>query len=29
MDPGLPVHAIVAERPRDGVIGICNYVISF
>ena len=29
MDPASPVHAIVAERPGDGVIGICNYVISF
>ena len=27
MDPASPVHAIVAERPRDGVIGIANYVI--
>ena len=26
MDPDSPVHAIVAET-RDGVIGICNYVI--
>ena len=27
MDPAFPVHAIVAERPRDGVIGMANYVI--
>jgi len=27
MDPDSPVHAIVAERPGEGVIGIANYVI--
>ena len=27
MDPTSSVHAIVAERPRDGVIGMANYVI--
>ena len=27
MDPASPVHAVVAERPRDGVIGMANYVI--
>ena len=27
MDPASPVHAIVAERKGDGVIGIANYVI--
>lgn len=27
MDPASPVHAIVAERRGDGVIGIANYVI--
>jgi GNAT superfamily N-acetyltransferase len=27
MDPESPVHAIVAERPRDGVIGMANYII--
>lgn len=27
MDPGSPVHAIVAERPGDGVIGIANYIL--
>jgi GNAT superfamily N-acetyltransferase len=27
MNPASPVHAIVAERPRDGVIGMANYVI--
>jgi GNAT superfamily N-acetyltransferase len=27
MDPASPVHAIVAERPGDGVIGMANYVI--
>ena len=27
MDSGSPVHAIVAERPRDGVIGMANYII--
>ena len=27
MDPASPVHAIVAERPRDGVIGMANYII--
>lgn len=27
MDPDSPVHAIVAEGARDGVIGIANYVI--
>jgi GNAT superfamily N-acetyltransferase len=26
-DPASPVHAIVAERSGDGVIGIANYVI--
>ena len=26
MDPASPVHAIVAERKGDGVIGICNYL---
>ena len=27
MDKAAPVHAIVAERKSDGVIGIANYVI--
>jgi len=27
LDPASPVHAIVAERPGDGVIGIANYVL--
>ena len=27
MDAAVPMHAIVAERPGDGVIGIANYVI--
>ena len=27
MDPASPVHAIVAERPRNGVIGIANYIL--
>jgi len=27
IDPASPVHAIVAERPRDGVIGMANYII--
>jgi GNAT superfamily N-acetyltransferase len=27
MDPASPVHACVAERPGDGVIGICNYIL--
>jgi len=27
MDLSSPVHAIVAERPREGVIGMANYVI--
>ena len=27
MDPAAPVHAIVAERPGDGVIGMANYVL--
>ena len=27
MDPASPVHAIVAERPREGVIGMANYII--
>ncbi len=27
MDQASPVHAIVAEQPGDGVIGIANYVI--
>lgn len=27
MDAGSPVHAIVAEHARDGVIGFSNYVI--
>jgi GNAT superfamily N-acetyltransferase len=27
MDPASPVHAIVAEREGDGVIGIANYLI--
>jgi GNAT superfamily N-acetyltransferase len=27
MDPAAPVHAIVAERPREGVIGMANYII--
>ena len=27
MDKAAPVHAIVAEREGDGVIGIANYVI--
>ena len=27
MDNASPVHAIVAERPGDGVIGIANYVL--
>ena len=27
MDPSSPVHAIVAEDPKHGVIGIANYVI--
>lgn len=29
MDPASPAHAIVAERPVDGVIGIWNYMIGF
>ncbi len=27
MDPAAPVHAIVAERAGEGVIGIANYLI--
>ena len=27
MDPASPVHAIVAERAGEGVIGMANYVI--
>ncbi|MEO8145665.1 MAG: GNAT family N-acetyltransferase [Betaproteobacteria bacterium] len=27
MDPACPVHAIVAERKGDGVIGMANYVL--
>ena len=27
LDPSAPVHAIVAEREGEGVIGIANYVI--
>jgi len=27
MDPDSPVHAIVAERRGDGVIGMANYII--
>lgn len=27
MDPASPVHAIVAERAGEGVIGLANYVI--
>ena len=27
MDPAAPVHAIVAERAGEGVIGMANYVI--
>jgi len=27
MDPASPVHAIVAERPGEGVIGMSNYII--
>src|SRR5688572_20403923 len=27
MSPSVPVHAIVAEREHDGVIGMANYVI--
>jgi ribosomal protein S18 acetylase RimI-like enzyme len=27
MDPASPVHAIVAERKGDGVIGMANYII--
>ena len=27
MDPAAPVHAIVAERAGEGVVGIANYVI--
>jgi GNAT superfamily N-acetyltransferase len=27
MDPGSPVHAIVAERAGAGVVGIANYII--
>jgi GNAT superfamily N-acetyltransferase len=27
MDPASPVYAIVAERPREGVIGMANYVL--
>ena len=27
MDPASPVHAIVAERPRNGVIGMANYIL--
>ena len=27
MDPASPVHAIVAERPGEGVVGIANYII--
>jgi hypothetical protein len=26
MDPASPVHAIVAETPVDGVIGICTTI---
>ena len=29
MDPASPAHAIVAEHPGDGVIGIWNYMIGF
>jgi GNAT superfamily N-acetyltransferase len=27
MDPASPVHAIVAEREGEGVIGIANYIL--
>jgi GNAT superfamily N-acetyltransferase len=27
MDPAAPIHAIVAEREGDGVVGLANYVI--
>ena len=27
MDPAAPVHAIVAERDADGVVGIANYIL--
>lgn len=27
MDPGSPVHGIVAEREGEGVIGMSNYII--
>ena len=27
MDPAAPVHAIVAERESDGVIGMANYLL--
>src|SRR4030095_5311944 len=27
MDPGSPMHGIVAEREGEGVTGICNYII--
>ena len=27
MDPDSPIHAIIAERKGDGVIGIANYII--
>jgi ribosomal protein S18 acetylase RimI-like enzyme len=27
LDPAAPVHAIVAEREGEGIIGIANYVI--
>jgi len=27
LDPASPVHAIVAERPGDGVIGMANYIL--
>lgn len=27
MDPASPVHAIVAERAGDGVIGMANYIL--
>ena len=27
LDPGSPVHAIVAERAGEGVIGMANYII--
>ena len=27
MDPAVPVHAIVADHPEQGVIGFANYLL--